>query len=98
MWWVLGIVLQPIAQNTEPWLRYLSFSYDLKQIGLAIFRLGDDLKTAQDNIPILGDMLHAVSASTRAALNNPGLGGALAGLALMLVVAGVVISKRVNPE
>jgi hypothetical protein len=98
MWWVLGIVLQPIAQNTEPWLRYLSFSYNLKQIGLAIFRLGDDLRIAQDNIPILGDMLHAVSASTRAALNNPNLGGALMGLAVMLAAAGVIISKRVTPE
>ena len=76
----------------------MSFSYDLKQIGLAIFRLGDDLKTAQDNIPILGDMLRAVRPATREALNHPLLGGALAGLALMLLAAGVVISKRVTPE
>ena len=98
MWWVLGIVLQPIAQNTEPWLRYLSFSYNLKQIGLAIFRLGDDLKVAQDNIPILGEMLRSIRPVTREALNNPMLNGALLGLGLMLIAAGLIISKRVTPE
>jgi hypothetical protein len=98
MWWILGIVLQPIAQNTKPWLRHLSFSYNLKQIALAVFRLGDDLKTAQDNIPVLGDMLRAIRPANRYALDHPMLGGALAGLALMLAAAGFIIFKRVAPE
>jgi ABC-2 type transport system permease protein len=98
MWWILGGVIQPIALQTKPWLRHLSFSYDLRQIGLATFRLGADLKTAQDNIPILGEMLRGIRPETRLALDHPMLGGALLGLALMLALAGWVVVKRVAPE
>jgi hypothetical protein len=98
IWWVLGLAIQPIALHTLPWLRHVSFGYDLRQIGLATFRLGQDLKTAQDGIPIFGQMLKNVSLETRAALNDPTLGGALAGLALMLLAAALIIKKRVAPE
>jgi hypothetical protein len=97
-WWVLGLAIQPIALHTLPWLRHVSFGYDLRQIGLATFRLGQDLKTAQDSIPIFGQMLKNVSPETRSAINDPTLGGALAGLALMLLAAGLIIKKRVAPE
>jgi ABC-2 type transport system permease protein len=98
MWWVLGGVIQPIAVQTRPWLRHLSFSYDLRQIALAIFRLGDDLKTAQDNIPILGEMLRGIRPQTRAALEHPEMGAAVVALALMLAAAGWIVFKRVAPE
>jgi ABC-2 type transport system permease protein len=97
-WWVLGLAIQPIAVHTLPWLRHVSFGYNLKQIALAVFHLGRELQTAQDSIPIFGTMLRDVPASTRFALNNPLLGGALAGLALMLLAAGLIVKKRVVPE
>jgi len=97
-WWALGLAIQPIALHTLPWLRHVSFGYDLRQIGLATFRLGQDLKTAQDSIPIFGQMLQGVRPETRAALNDPTLGGALAGLAVMLLAAALIIKKRVAPE
>jgi hypothetical protein len=98
MWWILGGVIQPIALNTKPWLRHLSFTYDLRQIGLFTFHLGDDLKTVQDNVPIFGQMLSSISAQTRNALTQPTLGGALAALALMLVAGAYIIRTRVKPE
>jgi ABC-type transport system involved in multi-copper enzyme maturation permease subunit len=97
-WWVLGLAIQPIALHTLKWLRHLSFGYDLRQIGLAIFNLGQNLKTAQDGIPIFGQMLQGVRPETRAAINDPTLGGALAALALMLLLAALIIKKRVAPE
>ena len=30
IWWILGGVIQPIALQTKPWLRHLSFSYNLR--------------------------------------------------------------------
>jgi ABC-2 type transport system permease protein len=98
MWWILGGGIQPIALHTKPWLRHLSFSYDLRQIGLSIFRLGNDLQTAKDNVPIFGKMLNGISASTTDALTHATLGGALAALILMLAAAALVIHKRVTPE
>jgi ABC-2 type transport system permease protein len=98
MWWILGGVLQPIAMQTKPWLRHLSFTYNLKQIGLACFKLGDDLKTAQENVPIFGDMLKNIHSDTRLALEHPTVGGALIGLAAMLLLAGWILRERVSPE
>jgi hypothetical protein len=91
-------VLAPIAMQTKPWLRHLSFNFNLDQIALAVFRIGDDIKSAQDNIPILGDMLRQISARAVAALSAPAIGGALLALFVMLGLAAWVISKRVKPE
>jgi hypothetical protein len=97
-WWVLGLAIQPIALHTLPWLRHFSFGYNLRQIALATFQLGQDLKKAQDSIPILGEMLRRVRPETRAALDDPTLAGALVGLALMLAAAALILRKRVAPE
>jgi hypothetical protein len=98
MWWIVGGVIQPIALNSRPWLRHLSFSYDLRQIGISTFRLGNDLKTVQDNVPIFGQMLSGISAQTRDALTHATLGGSLIALAVMLAVGVTIIRKRVKPE
>jgi hypothetical protein len=98
MWWVLGFFIQPIAVNTRPWLRHLSFTYNLEQIRLATFRLGNDVNTARDNIPILGDMLNGIPKKTMETLNHPTIWGAVAALLLMLAGVALIIRKRVRPE
>ena len=98
MWWVLGMVIEPIAAKTKPWLQHLSFSYDLKELRLAVFRLGHDVTIAQDNIPILGDMLKKIPQQTMDELSNPAIWGSVAAMILMLVAAALVIQKRVRPE
>jgi len=98
IWWALGLAIQPIALHTKPWLRHVGFGYDLRQIGLAVFNLGRDLKTAQDGIPIFGQFLQGISAETRSAINDPTIFGALGGLAIMLIVMALIIRKRVVPE
>lgn len=98
MWWIVGGVIAPIAMHTKPWLRHISFNFNLDQIALAVFRLGDDLKIAQDNVPIFGEMLRNIRPDTLAALNNPATGGAVLGLLAMGVLAVTVVGKRVKPE
>jgi ABC-2 type transport system permease protein len=98
MWWIIGGVITPIAKQTQPWLRHLSFNFNLEQLALAIFRPGADLKTAQDNIPVLGNMLQTIRPQTMSAINAPAIWGSLAALALMLALALVIINKRVKPE
>jgi hypothetical protein len=98
MWWIVGGVVAPIAMHTKPWLRHVSFNFNLDQIALAVFRLGDDLKIAQDNVPIFGEMLRNIRPDTMAALNNPALGGAVVGLLAMSILAATVVGKRVKPE
>lgn len=98
VWWILGGVVTPIALQTKPWLQHLGFNYNLDQIALAIFRIGDDLRTAQDELPVLGDMLRNVSASTMHQLNSPAITGAVIGLLVAMTAALVIISKKVKPE
>jgi hypothetical protein len=98
MWWIVGGVIAPIARQTQPWLQHLSFNFNLDQLALAVFRPGDDLKTAQDNIPILGNLLQNIRPQTMAALNAPPIWGSLVALAVMLALALVLLRKRVKPE
>jgi ABC-type transport system involved in multi-copper enzyme maturation permease subunit len=97
-WWIVGYVLVGIAQATKPWLAHLSFKYNLDQFALTVFRLHDDLKRAQDNIPVLGDMLRRVNPKTIEALSHPATTGALIALALMAAAAVILVARKVKPE
>jgi ABC-2 type transport system permease protein len=98
MWWIVGGVVGPIAAHTKPWLRHVSFNFNLDQLALGVFQLGDDLKIAQDNIPVFGSMLRNIRPDTIAALTHPALWGALLALLVMGLLAAVVLGKRVKPE
>ena len=98
MWWIIGGVVVPIAGRTQPWLRHVSFNFDLDQVALAIFRPGNDIKIAQDNIPILGQLLGSIPADTMTQLNEPSIWGAVIAIILMLGIAVTVIGRRVKPE
>jgi len=98
IWWILGGAVAQIAERTQPWLRHISFNYNLEQIGLAIFRLGNDIGTARDNVPILGEMLRNIPPQTMTALSAPALVGAVAASLIMMGLAALIIHKRVKPE
>jgi hypothetical protein len=98
MWWIFGGVITPIAAHTQPWLRHLSFNYDLDQIAMAIFRPANDIKIAQDNIPLLGDMLRNIKPETMEALATPAFKGAIVALVVMALLSALIIRRRVKPE
>ena len=98
LWWILGGVVGPIAAQTQPWLRHVSFKYNLDQLALAVFRPGEDIRIAQENIPLLGDMLRNIPRDALAALSAPALTGALLGLAVMVAVAASILNRKVKPE
>ncbi len=98
IWWIVGGVVAPIAQHTQPWLQHLSFNYNLNQLALAIFRPGDSIALAQENIPILGNMLGSIPADTMAAFNAPTTWGAVGWSLAMIVAAALILRQRVKPE
>ncbi len=98
MWWIVGGVVAPIAQKTQPWLQHLSFNYNLDQLALAIFRPGDSLTLAKENIPILGDMLGRIPDETMSAFNTPTTGGAVGWSLAMIILAALILRQRVKPE
>lgn len=95
--WLLGNSLVAMSESAKPWLKYFSFRFNLDQIALSVFQLGHELKLAQDNIPF-GSMFRGVTQETINRWNNPDISGALIGLAVMLVIAVAIISRRVKPE
>lgn len=98
MWWIFGGVITPIAAHTQPWLRHLSFNYNLDEISTAIFSPANDIKIAQDNIPLLGDMLRNFKPETMEALAAPAFKGAIVALLLMVLLSALIIRRRVKPE
>lgn len=98
IWWAIGFAIANIAAHTEPWLRHFSFNYNVEQIATAVFHPAADIKIAQDNIPLLGDMLRQLRPETMEGLAAPSIGGAIVASAIMLLVAVWIIHKRVKPE
>jgi ABC-2 type transport system permease protein len=98
MWWIFGGVLAPIARHTQPWLRHLSFNFNLDQLALALFHPGKDLEVAQPSIPILGEMVRNIRPATMAALNEPATLAAALTLLSLAAVAALILNRRVKPE
>lgn len=99
MWialWLLGNGLVPIALQTKPWLKFLSFKFNLDQIALAIFKLKNDLTVLQDNLPFLRDMMER--RIDQAGWQEPDIGGAILGLAVMLSIALVILLRKARPQ
>jgi ABC-2 type transport system permease protein len=98
VWWIFGGVVAPIAAQTQPWLRHLSFNYNLDQLALAVFRLGDNLNTARENTPVIGNMPRSARPQTLAELNAPTAWGAVFWLLGMVLLAALAVRRRVKPQ
>ena len=99
IWWILGFFITPIAMHTKQWLQHLGFGFNLNQIALYIFRVGDNIKKAMDSIQILETMLQ--QGNRPSVLNTfatPEIGGTVVALILMLGLAIWLVNKRVKPE
>ena len=97
-WCIVGFVLVRIARETKPWLKHLSITHNLDQLARAIFRLQDDVQLAQDNIPLLGDLLKNVKPATLEAMRHPATTGSVVALMLMLAGAVLILARKLKPE
>jgi ABC-2 type transport system permease protein len=96
--WMAGKLYLPLAEHSRPWLKHLSLSYDLDQICLGVFGLGQDLALARDNIPVIGSMIHGLNAQLLYRLNHPSLWGSCIALTVMLALCGAIVMKKVHPQ
>ena len=98
VWWIVGGVIGPIAAQTLPWLRHISFNYNLDQVALALFRLGDDIERVRANIPVFGGMLRNVRMATLEALSAPAITGAVLWSLAMVALSVILIRNKAKPE
>ncbi len=87
-----------LGNGPRQWLEHLSTTFNLSQLSSAIFRLGDDLQLARENVPLFGNVLRGANPHALAALQSPDVWGAATSLAIMLVIAGGIVAWRVKPE
>jgi ABC-2 type transport system permease protein len=98
-WWILGGVIGPIAMHTQPWLRHISFNFNLNQLVFSIFQPGVELQLMKDNIPVFGYLLdQTVRSTTLKALTNPTTMGAAVSLFIMIALAVVLLRKKVKTQ
>lgn len=97
--WLLGNAFIPLGQATKPWLKHLSFTFNLKQFALQSFQLRSDLDVAAAQIPVIGRMLERAGRRTVPSfMNEAEFTGALIALGVMLLAAAIVLHNRVKPE
>jgi ABC-2 type transport system permease protein len=87
-----------VANPAQSWLENVSITFNLDQIAAALFRLPNDLKLAQDNIPFFANLTRNISPDTLATLNHPDLTGATVVLGSLLIAAAILVSQRIKPE
>jgi hypothetical protein len=77
-------------------LKQLSFHYDVKQFGRTVFRPGKDLQTAQDNVPVVGELVRRMN--QRGRVNSPPVDTQSTWPALVLFTALSVVILRVRTQ
>ena len=97
-WWLAGYALAGIAEETKPWLRHFSFKHDLDALALGRFQLQNDLDLAQQNIPVLGEMLRKAEREVPPVLRAPPVRGSVIALGLMCGASVVILRRRLKPE
>jgi ABC-type transport system involved in multi-copper enzyme maturation permease subunit len=98
LWLVPSVILVPISLATEKWLRYLSFTFDLKLIARKIFDIHSEISLAEQNVPVLGQMLAEVKQNFRLFWEQPVIGPGLLALGLMLAASCYFLWRKVRPE
>jgi ABC-2 type transport system permease protein len=103
LWLVGGFISRGPSRHgvenpAQSWLENLSITFNLDQIAAALFRLPNDLKLAQENIPFFGHLTRNIPADTMTTLNHPDLTGAGIVLGILLVAAAVLVTHRIKPE
>lgn len=96
LWIVAGFVARFPA--TPPWLRRVSFSYNLGEVRKTLFRLDSALTDASANLPMLTAQM--TESMNRAAQNAQAvdLNGALFGLAILVGVSSAIFLRRLRPD
>lgn len=103
LWLVGGFISRGPGRHgvhnpAQSWLENFSISFNLDQIAAALFRLPDDLKLAQENIPFFGNLTQNIPRDTLMTLNHPDLTGATVVLGFLLVAAAILLFHRTKPE
>jgi hypothetical protein len=96
--WLVGNAFVPLGFISQSWLMQLSFHHDLQQYGLKVFRPQNDLKTAQDNVPILGEVIRQMNRRARNATRAVEPQTTWPALAAFALASAGIVAARTKPQ
>ena len=96
--WLVGNAFVPFAEHSRPWLRHLSFRHNLDQAAVAIFQPKQDLQRAQDEIPVLGDVIRRMRQRGPHRWQTDNARAAFIGLGLFAFASGLILTSRLPKE
>ena len=97
--WLLGNPLVPISKATDQgWLKYLSFRYNLDQLGLAIFQPENNYNRIVENIPFLGQGRGRRPSPFVDMFQEPQWSGALVALTLFAALCVWIVLRNTKPK
>ena len=96
--WLVGNAFVPFAEHSRPWLRHLSFRYNLDQAAVAIFQPKEDLQRAQTQIPILGDIVRRMTRHGPRGWQTDDARAAFLALGLLVFASGLALGARIQQE
>ena len=94
--WLLTGALVPLARITRPWLAYLSFSHDIEQWSLAVFRPYRDFARARDSLPFFDNVFGGVNSSAIQSWGEVPMLGPGIGLLLAATLAVIILLRRIQ--
>jgi ABC-2 type transport system permease protein len=98
--WLLGSAFIPIGARTQLWLKNLSISHNIDQLALYFFDLRQDVELARSTIPIIGNLIDRFSRRSGDLffMQDAALTGAAVAIGIMLLLAAVILWRKVKPE
>lgn len=96
--WLVGNAFVPLGAISEPWLKQLSFQYDLQQCAIAIFRPDRDLATARDQVPVLGEMFRRPRRGPRSPWQERDRQNPWPAMIALAAVSAAIFQWRTRPE
>ncbi|HEX9784494.1 MAG TPA: ABC transporter permease subunit [Opitutaceae bacterium] len=96
LWIVVGMLADFPAM--PEWLRYASFSYDLRVLRQESFQLEEVLMEAAEVLPFVGAQVTDKLAEAGRNLGTNGPAGPFAGLAVLVALSSTIFFRRLRPE
>jgi len=96
--WLVGNAFVPLGAVSQPWLKQMSFHYNVRQLGQAVFRPAQDLQTAQDNVPVVGQLLRQMNQRRRGVAPPADTQSTWPALLLLAGISVGILSLRTKPE
>jgi hypothetical protein len=96
LWIIIGFVAR--APHTPAWLKHASFSYNLEHVQREVFKPGEALKKAGQDLPLLNRDISRNLERIGSKIETESSSAAYTGLAALVLLCSAVFVRKLRPE